>query len=189
MLGDRLAILTDATIVEKALYQFSADKDLHGNALRIWVTGWRRRRDGVGSQTTRTSKRERYAMNENRVVHVRQKEEIDDPITEILRWGARRLIVRLTVPIPLPPRGRNGAARETTGTAVKRERFDIHQHITDQIIAAIECGVGEFQLPWHRSAGNIMRPVNIASRKTILPTADIHSLPDSALKGLRVAVC
>jgi antirestriction protein ArdC len=49
---------------------------------------------------------------------------------------------------------------------MKSERFDIHQHITDQIIAAIENGAGEFRLPWHRSAGNIMRPVNIASRKS-----------------------
>ena len=47
----------------------------------------------------------------------------------------------------------------------KQERFDIHQHITDQIVAAIERGAGEFRLPWHRSAGNIMRPVNVASKK------------------------
>jgi antirestriction protein ArdC len=49
---------------------------------------------------------------------------------------------------------------------MKTERFDIHQHITDRIIAAIERGAGEFRLPWHRSAGNIMRPVNIASKKS-----------------------
>ena len=48
---------------------------------------------------------------------------------------------------------------------MKTERFDIHQHITDKIIAAIERGAGEFRLPWHRSAGNVMRPVNIASTK------------------------
>jgi hypothetical protein len=48
---------------------------------------------------------------------------------------------------------------------MKTERFDIHQHITDQIIAAIERGAGEFRLPWHRSAGNIMRPVNVSSKK------------------------
>ncbi|GLI95083.1 ArdC family protein [Methylocystis echinoides] len=47
---------------------------------------------------------------------------------------------------------------------MKTERFDIHQHITNQIIASIENGAGEFRLPWHRSAGNIMRPVNIASK-------------------------
>jgi antirestriction protein ArdC len=46
-----------------------------------------------------------------------------------------------------------------------KERFDIHQHITDKIVSAIERGAGEFRLPWHRSAGNIMRPVNIASKK------------------------
>jgi antirestriction protein ArdC len=34
-----------------------------------------------------------------------------------------------------------------------------------QIVNAIERGAGDFRLPWHRSAGNIMRPVNIASKK------------------------
>ena len=33
-------------------------------------------------------------MNENSVVSLRQKDEIDDPLTEILRTGARRLITR-----------------------------------------------------------------------------------------------
>jgi hypothetical protein len=33
-------------------------------------------------------------MNENRVVSLRQKDEIDDPLTEILRSGARRLIAQ-----------------------------------------------------------------------------------------------
>ncbi|MGA7385429.1 MAG: hypothetical protein WBW81_12270 [Methylocella sp.] len=35
-----------------------------------------------------------------------------------------------------------------------KERFDIHQHITDKTVSAIE-----------RGAGNIMRPVNVASKK------------------------
>jgi len=48
---------------------------------------------------------------------------------------------------------------------MKEQRFDIHQQITNQIVAAIEAGAGEFRLPWHRSAGNIMRPANIASKK------------------------
>ena len=48
----------------------------------------------------------------------------------------------------------------------KEQRFDIHQHITNQIVAAIEAGAGEFRLPWHRSSGNIMRPVNVASKKS-----------------------
>jgi antirestriction protein ArdC len=48
---------------------------------------------------------------------------------------------------------------------MSKERFDIHQHITDKIVTAIERGAGDFRLPWHRSAGNIMRPFNVASKK------------------------
>jgi antirestriction protein ArdC len=48
---------------------------------------------------------------------------------------------------------------------MKTDRFDIHQHITDKIVNAIERGAGEFRLPWHRAAGSIMRPVNVASKK------------------------
>ena len=46
-----------------------------------------------------------------------------------------------------------------------REGFDIHQHVTNQIIAAIERGAGDFRPPWRRGAGGLMRPVNIASKK------------------------
>lgn len=48
---------------------------------------------------------------------------------------------------------------------MSKERFDIHQHITNQIITMIEAGAGEFQLPWHRGSGCILRPTNIASKK------------------------
>ena len=44
------------------------------------------------------------------------------------------------------------------------ERFDIHQHITNQIITAIEQGAGDFCLPWQRG-GSIMHSTNIASKK------------------------
>jgi hypothetical protein len=47
----------------------------------------------------------------------------------------------------------------------KEQRFDIHQHITDQIVAAIERGAGEFRLLWALPGGGIVRPVNVASRK------------------------
>lgn len=46
-----------------------------------------------------------------------------------------------------------------------KDRFDIHQHVTDRIVAALERGVGEFRLPCHRATGSIMRPTNIASKK------------------------
>ena len=48
-------------------------------------------------------------------------------------------------------------------TKERKPRIDVHQHITDQIIAAIEAGVDEFKLPWNRPAGSITRPKNIAS--------------------------
>ena len=45
------------------------------------------------------------------------------------------------------------------------QRIDVHQPITDRIIAAIEQGAGKFKLPWHRPAGSIARPTNIESGK------------------------
>ena len=48
-------------------------------------------------------------------------------------------------------------------TTSSTERFDVHQAITNQIIAAIDAGCGKVQMPWHRSGANIMRPVNVAS--------------------------
>lgn len=48
-------------------------------------------------------------------------------------------------------------------TTSSTERFDVHQAITNQIIAAIEAGPGKLQMPWHRSGANIMHPVNVAS--------------------------
>jgi antirestriction protein ArdC len=50
------------------------------------------------------------------------------------------------------------------GKAMTKDRFDIHQHITNQIVAAIEQGAGDFKLPWNRG-GHITRPTNVASRK------------------------
>lgn len=47
---------------------------------------------------------------------------------------------------------------------MRQDRFDIHQHVTDQIIALLEKGAGEFQLPWHRPSSSAMRPVNVASK-------------------------
>lgn len=45
-----------------------------------------------------------------------------------------------------------------------KERFDIHQHITTQIVTAIEQGAGDFQLPWHQG-GQVSRPTNISSKR------------------------
>lgn len=42
-------------------------------------------------------------------------------------------------------------------------RADIYETVTNQIIAAIEAGAPAFTMPWHRSQGQIWRPVNIAT--------------------------
>ena len=44
-------------------------------------------------------------------------------------------------------------------------RADIYSRITDDIIAAIENGTGEWQMPWHHDGSSIARPRNIASDK------------------------
>lgn len=51
------------------------------------------------------------------------------------------------------------------GQAYGQTRVDVHAVITQQIVAAIEAGAGEFTMPWHRSKGALMRPTNIASKK------------------------
>lgn len=48
-------------------------------------------------------------------------------------------------------------------TTSSQTRFDVHEAITNQIIAAIDAGTGKLQMPWHRSGANIMLPVNVAS--------------------------
>src|SRR5665811_1789939 len=54
-----------------------------------------RRRIEAGVEPARTSQGERYAMNENsNVVRLRHADEIDDPLTNILRSGARRLLAQ-----------------------------------------------------------------------------------------------
>jgi antirestriction protein ArdC len=45
------------------------------------------------------------------------------------------------------------------------ERFDIYQAITDQIVAMVEDGAGDYRMPWHMAQGDLMRPENIDSRQ------------------------
>eukprot|EP01037_Dinobryon_pediforme_P006260 gene6260-6331_t len=42
--------------------------------------------------------------------------------------------------------------------------FDIHAEITNNIVAAIERGASNFQMPWH-GAGTMMSPVNASSKR------------------------
>src|ERR1035441_9518913 len=46
------------------------------------------------------------------------------------------------------------------------ERIDIYQRVTNQIIAAIEAGAGDWKMPWHTQDGAACGlPVNLASRQ------------------------
>ncbi|ADZ69035.1 ArdC family protein [Polymorphum gilvum] len=45
------------------------------------------------------------------------------------------------------------------------ERIDVYTQVTNNIIAAIEAGAGDWQMPWHRSGEGLNRPVNIDTSK------------------------
>ena len=50
-------------------------------------------------------------------------------------------------------------------TSARSARADIYTRITADIIAAIEQGAGEWQMPWHHDGSSIARPRNVASDK------------------------
>jgi antirestriction protein ArdC len=43
---------------------------------------------------------------------------------------------------------------------------DTYRTITDMIVAAIEAGVGDYRMPWHRHGPTISRPINAVTGKT-----------------------
>ena len=43
------------------------------------------------------------------------------------------------------------------------QRHDVYETITDRVIAAIEEGAGQWQMPWHRSG--VSRPLNVDTKK------------------------
>ncbi|SRR5579885_710110 len=48
---------------------------------------------------------------------------------------------------------------------MSEEKQDVYQRVTDQIVAAIEAGVGAWRMPWHTSANFVASPINAISRK------------------------
>ena len=50
-------------------------------------------------------------------------------------------------------------------TLFRSDRSDIYTRITADIVAAIEKGAGEWQMPWHHDGSSITRPRNVASDK------------------------
>lgn len=45
------------------------------------------------------------------------------------------------------------------------QRHDIYRTITDQIIAAIEAGAGQWRMPWHHTGTPVMRPTSAIGRR------------------------
>ncbi len=58
-------------------------------------------------------------------------------------------------------------------TTRTRPRFDLHEAVTNQIVAAIEEGTGALEMPWHKSGAAITRPKNISTGKR-LPRCQHH---------------
>ena len=46
-----------------------------------------------------------------------------------------------------------------------RQRLDVHQAITQKIVAAIEAGAGTFEMPWHRPGVALVLPKNASTDK------------------------
>lgn len=46
-----------------------------------------------------------------------------------------------------------------------KPRHDIYQTVTDQLVAAIEAGAGQWRMPWHNSSAPVMRPTSAAGRR------------------------
>ncbi len=64
-----------------------------------------------------------------------------------------------------PPRNYHALNSDGDDTSTKR-RLDVHEAITAKIVAAIEAGAGEFQMPWHRPGVAFTIPKNALTEKT-----------------------
>src|SRR5919106_3589978 len=66
-----------------------------------------------------------------------------------------------TTPPPHPGAPDSPAFPQCGGEDV--QRHDVYEAITDRVIAAIEAGAGEWEMPWHRSG--VSRPANAHTKK------------------------
>jgi antirestriction protein ArdC len=54
----------------------------------------------------------------------------------------------------------------STSDNTATEKRDVYARVTDQIITAIENGVGSWRLPWHTSGKFAFSPINVQSKKS-----------------------
>jgi antirestriction protein ArdC len=47
--------------------------------------------------------------------------------------------------------------------SARTERADVYTRITDEIVAAIEVGAGDWRMPWHHDGAAVTRPQNVSS--------------------------
>ena len=64
-----------------------------------------------------------------------------------------------------PPRKYDRLKQDGDDASTKK-RVDVHEAITAKIVAAIEAGAGEFQMPWHRPGVAFTLPKNALTEKT-----------------------
>jgi len=103
-------------------------------------------------------------MNENRVFPLRQPDEIDDPLTEILRSGARRLVQQAVEAEFASFLARHAALELPDG----RRRIVRHGH---DPVRPIQTGIGPVEVakPKARDRGATTRDERIRYSSTILP--------------------
>lgn len=63
-----------------------------------------------------------------------------------------------------PSRQRDGSSQPTNHSE-PRPKIDVHEAITQKIIAAIEAGAGTFEMPWHRPGVAFTLPKNASTDK------------------------
>jgi transposase-like protein len=118
----------------------------------------------VGVEANPNLPKERYAMIENKVVVLRQTGEIDDPLTEILRAGAKRLIAQAVE----AEFSAFLAAHEEKALPDGRQRVVRHGH---EPAREIQTGIGavEVRKPKARDRGAAADGERIRYSSTILP--------------------
>jgi antirestriction protein ArdC len=69
-----------------------------------------------------------------------------------------------------------------------KKKLDVHEEITNRIVAAVEKGAGEFKLPWHRPAASLQRPVNVSSGKPYRGINVVSLWVEAQTKGYELPV-
>lgn len=60
---------------------------------------------------------------------------------------------------------------------------DVYRRVTDEIVAAIEAGPGQFRMPWHHDGAAVGRPVNVASGRAYRGTNTVSLWAVAQAKG------